>query len=385
LEIREEGLGVRDYVPVTIEELQAAVRDCPPGARLLVRGTGTKPALSSIPNSQFPISNLASPIAAPRIVVSSSLRGVLEYEPSEFTFTALAGTPAAEVQALLSAHGQYLPFDPPLAERGATLGGAIAAGLSGPGRYRYGGARDFLLGVRYVDGEGCLVRAGGKVVKNAAGFDIPKLMVGSLGAYGVLAELSFKVFPQPEAYASLQLVCSTAADAVQAVYRLGASQLDLDSLDLEAANGAYVLWARLAGLEAALPARLHKLRALLGGGAEVAGADEAAVWRSGREFEWAPPGWALIKAPITPARIQALEEVFAGRESRRRYSAGAQVLWLATPEPLDAIGAVLAGLNLPGLVLWGPPGPVRLGRAKENGFARRVKQALDPRGRFVYD
>ena len=104
---------------------------------------------------------------------------------------------------MLAEHGQYLPFDPPLAAAGATLGGTVAAGLSGPGRYRYGGVRDFVLGVRFVDGMGNLVRGGGKVVKNAAGFDFPKLMVGSLGRLGVLAELSFKVFPQPPAFATL--------------------------------------------------------------------------------------------------------------------------------------------------------------------------------------
>src|SRR5690606_8123830 len=83
-------------------------------------------------------------------------------------------------------------------ERGATLGGTVAAGLSGPGRFRYGGVRDFLLGVRLVNGQGEVVRGGGKVVKNAAGFDIPKLLVGSLGRFGVIVELTFKVFPQPE-------------------------------------------------------------------------------------------------------------------------------------------------------------------------------------------
>ena len=115
---------------------------------------------------------------------------------SEFTFTALAGTPVREIAAALAERGQYLPFDPMLREAGATLGGTVAAGLSGPGRFRYGGLRDFILGVRFVDGEGRLLRLGGKVVKNAAGFDLPKFFVGSLGRFGVLAEMTFKVFPK---------------------------------------------------------------------------------------------------------------------------------------------------------------------------------------------
>src|SRR5439155_368623 len=135
----------------------------------------------------------------------SRLSGIVEYEPSEFTFTALAGTPLKAIIAALAERGQYLPFDPPLADAGATLGGTIAAGLSGPGRVRFGGLRDFILGVRFVDGEGRILRMGGKVVKNAAGFDLPKFFVGSAGRFGVLAEITFKVFPRPAATRTLRL------------------------------------------------------------------------------------------------------------------------------------------------------------------------------------
>ena len=158
----------------------------------MMRGGGSKPGLST-PGDDVTVLDM------------SGLRGVVEYEPNEFVFTALAGTPVAEVVAMLAEHGQYLPFDPPFAAAGATLGGAVASGLSGPGRYRYGGVRDFVIGVRFVDGLGQLVRGGGKVVKNAAGFDLPKLMVGSLGRLGALVELSFKVFPKPPAFATLRV------------------------------------------------------------------------------------------------------------------------------------------------------------------------------------
>ena len=131
---------------------------------------------------------------------------------------------------MLAEHGQYLPFDPLLAEAGATLGGTVAAGANGPGRYRYGGLRDFILGVRYVDGEGQIVYAGGKVVKNAAGFDIPKFMVGSLGQFGALVEMTFKVFPKPEAYATLRLECASVVDGANAIIRLTGQPLDLDAV-----------------------------------------------------------------------------------------------------------------------------------------------------------
>ena len=167
-------------LPSTVQELQSIVRAYP---RVLPRGGGTKPALSTPRGGETPID-------------LSRLSGMLDYEPGEFVFTALAGTRVYTISSVLAGHGQYLPFDPLLVERGATLGGTVAAGASGPGRYRYGGVRDFQLGVRFVNGGGEIVRAGGKVVKNAAGFDIPKLMVGSLGQLGVLVELSFKVFPR---------------------------------------------------------------------------------------------------------------------------------------------------------------------------------------------
>jgi glycolate oxidase FAD binding subunit len=356
----------------TIEEAQAAVREWPPGARMLARGGGTKPALSTALDG------------AARLDVSG-LAGVLEYEPSEFTFTALAGTRLSEVNTLLDDHGQYLPFDPPLAEHGATLGGTIAAGLSGPGRYRYGGARDFLIGVRFVDGEGRLVRGGGKVVKNAAGFDLPKLMVGSLGGLGLLVEMSFKVFPKPEAFATVRLDCAALADARQAVARLYSSQLDLDALDFTPAteSAPTALYARLGGLRQAMQARLDRLRGLLSGGEAIEGADEAALWRGAREFEWAPAGWSLIKVPLTPGRIPAVEDGLAGRQTLRRYSGGGQVLWLASPEAPPSFDGLLREHGLAGLAILGPAGQARIGARAGEAFARRAKQALDPGGRFV--
>ena len=130
--------------PTSIAEVEAAVRAAPPGSRILAHGRGTKPPLSTSPDDAVTLD-------------VSGLSGIIEYEPGEFTFTALAGTPIEDIAAALAEHGQFLPFDPPLVEAGATLGGTVAAGLSGPGRYRYGGVRDFVLGIRYVDGAGEVV------------------------------------------------------------------------------------------------------------------------------------------------------------------------------------------------------------------------------------
>jgi len=350
--------------PTTVADLQAAVRDC---VHVLPRGAGTKSALSSASDGFMPLD-------------LTGLSGIVEYQPAEFTFTALAGTRASEVAGVLAEHGQYLPCDPLLVEAGATLGGTVAAGANGPGRYRHGGLRDFILGVRYVDAEGRLIAAGGKVVKNAAGFDIPKLMVGSLGQFGVLVELTFKVFPRPEAHATLRLDLSSLAEGVTALIRLTAAPLDLDSVDLAPTGKGAALWVRLAGLADALPARIERLRQLLGGGEPMAEADEARFWRDARELAWVPAGWSLIKVPVTPKKILKLEQDIP-TDALRRYSVAGQVAWIATP---DAAGldATLARNDLSGLVLIGPASKVRLGVQPGEPFERRIKQALDPLGRF---
>jgi glycolate oxidase FAD binding subunit len=319
----------------------------------------------------------------------AALTGILAYEPGEFTFTALAGTPVHEINQALTEHGQYLPFDPPLGAQGATIGGTVASGLSGPGRYRYGGVRDFILGVRFVNGDGELIRSGGKVVKNAAGFDISKLMVGSLGSLGVLAELSFKVFPRLPATATIRLECRSQGDALDALYCLTASRLDLDALDLVVDEGGATLLARLAGLPEALPDRIARVQGLLHGGDSLAGESELALWEAARAFAWVPAGWSLVKVPLTPGRIPNLEQDLAATTALadppplRRYSAGGQVGWLAFDGDPAAFDALLASVGLSALMVLGSPGRPYLGRRTGESFARRAKQALDPAGKFV--
>src|SRR5574341_553876 len=194
---------------ISVLEIQEIIRTHP---RIAARGGGSKTALQ-------PCSKGVT------LVDMTGLQGLIEYQPEEFTFTAWAGSRVADIQAALSEHGHYLPFDPVLVEHGATLGGTVASGLSGAGRYRYGGLRDFLLGVKFLDGMGNLVRSGGRMVKNAAGFDLSKFMVGSLGQYGILVELTFKVFPGPATYATLQVAFPSLVEAMQAITRLGTASL----------------------------------------------------------------------------------------------------------------------------------------------------------------
>lgn len=127
----------------------------------------------------------------------SGHRGILSYDPSELVITARAGTPLTEVQETLAESGQMLPFEPPHFAEQSTLGGAVAAGLSGPGRPWRGAVRDVLLGIQLLDGKGQILKFGGQVMKNVAGYDLSRLMAGSLGTLGVLLEISVRLMPLP--------------------------------------------------------------------------------------------------------------------------------------------------------------------------------------------
>lgn len=347
---------------VTVEEAAAAAIQ---HSSLRLKGGGSKTALAA---------------NAPVVLDLSGLCGVVAYEPGEFTFTALAGTPIQEINRLLSQNGQYLPFDPLLAEKGATLGGTVAANSSGPGRYRYGGVRDFILGVQWVDGRGQVVRGGGKVVKNAAGFDLPKLMVGSLGRLGILLELTFKVFPQPPAYATLKLDLPDVATALNQVYRLFRGVLELDALDLTPPG---TLWLRQGGIEATLRPRLEQLRQSVGGGEIITGPEEAAIWHTARELAWVPAGTTLVKLPLTPKRIPSLQTALAPYEPTIRYSAGGNVAWIAWPTSPDVLATLLKEQGLRGVALLGEPlAQPLLGVPPDPIFTRRIRQALDLEGKF---
>ncbi len=137
-------------------------------------------------------------------------RGIVEYDPRELVLTARSGTPLQEIEAALAEAGQMLAFEPPHFGDSATLGGTIACGLSGPRRPYSGSARDFVLGCQMLNGRGELLRFGGKVMKNVAGYDISRLMAGAQGTLGMLLEISLKVLPRPAASITVTRVCSAA-------------------------------------------------------------------------------------------------------------------------------------------------------------------------------
>jgi glycolate oxidase FAD binding subunit len=310
----------------------------------------------------------------------SSFSGVVSYDPQEFVVTVWAGTPLSEITSLLGQQGQYLPFDPLLVDRNATIGGTVASNASGPGRFRFGGIRDFLIGVRFIDGQGNLIRGGGQVVKNAAGFDYPKLMVGSRGTLGAIYELTFKVFPKPESFASAIFEFKDLSSALNTMNQLSCSVMDVEALDLvpvENSSSRYEMAVRIGGIASALPNRLSRLRQF-GTISQTLSNDngtEEAFWREVRNLDWVPKGSVLHKIPITPNTIPTLEPSLSRTGLRRRYSVGGNIAWVVENESSQRI-------ELP------PSAQVLVGRATKSNrdpgpFGRAIRRALDPSNKFV--
>lgn len=343
--------------PSSLAELAAAVRAHP---RVLAVGAGTKPRLSSVGDDVVRLS-------------TAKLSGITEYEPDEYTFTALAGTPLRDLHTALAAQGQCLPFDPLFVDAGATLGGTVAAGISGPGRFRYGGLRDFILGVRFIDGTGRELRLGGKVVKNAAGFDVPKFFVGSLGRFGVMAEFTFKVFPRPRSLLTLRLPVATPAAALDLFTAIGLSRWEADAVDLLPDEEAVAL--RLAGPAEAITTLAQEILARFPGEILTAAVADS-LWTDLREVRWAPPDETLLKIPLTPAQVPALCSRVHSLGGRVHVSAGGNVAWVALPPGTDA-----TPLGLPALTLRGP-GPLWTLPPPVTAISQAVKQAFDPDHRF---
>jgi len=221
--------------------------------------------------------------------------GIVDYDPTELVITARGGTKLAEIEKTMADAGQFLGFEPPHFGDGATLGGCVATGLSGPRRPYAGAVRDFVLGVRVLDGKGDDLRFGGKVMKNVAGFDVSRMMTGAMGTLGILLEVSLKCLPKPKAETTLAFQM-TAPESVRKVNEWAGQPLPLSA----SAWHEERLTVRLSGAEAAVRAAKQKL-----GGDELAG-DEARAWWTGlREqhmafYTTASQLWRLSVKPTTP-------------------------------------------------------------------------------------
>jgi glycolate oxidase FAD binding subunit len=222
----------------------------------------------------------------------------VSYEPTELVVTARCGTPLEQIEDELARHHQCMPFEPPHFGPEATLGGCVAAGLSGPRRASAGPLRDFVLGVKLVDGRGRALTFGGQVMKNVAGYDVSRLMTGALGTLGVIVEASIKTLPVPVAEASLRLEMPEAT-AIETMNRWAGKPLPVSATAF--AGGQ--LAVRLSGAAAAVAAACERI-----GGERIADADAAALWSAVRDhaapFFDARPGdtplWRISLPSATP-------------------------------------------------------------------------------------
>lgn len=254
-----------------------------------------------------------------------ALAGVVSYEPSELVVTVRAGTPLAELEALLAGQGQCLPFEPPHFGPHATVGGMVASGLNGPARASVGAVRDYLLGVQIINGQGECLTFGGQVMKNVAGYDLSRLMAGALGTLGVLLEVSLKVLPVAPAEATLR--CSLPQQpALDLLNRWGGQPLPLNAscwvYDGAASPAQDALFVRLRGavaaVEAACPRMIADVQALGGAAVQMDKAQASADWVACREqtlpFFTQPPSptaclWRLSLPQTAPALDLPFEQL----------------------------------------------------------------------------
>ena len=228
----------------------------------------------------------------------SAFRGIISYQPSELVVTARAGTSLEELEYLLAGHRQMLAFEPPRYGAASTIGGCVAAGLAGPRRMMSGSVRDYVLGATLLDASGTVLRFGGEVMKNVAGYDVSRMLAGSLGIFGPILEVSLKVAPRPLAEATLELDYDE-ADALRLFNAWRSKPLPISATAWFQQQGRGLLRVRLSGSG---PAVVSAMRAI--GGERMADAAADAWWESLRDqthpFFSAKPLWRLSLPPKTP-------------------------------------------------------------------------------------
>ncbi|WP_430421715.1 glycolate oxidase subunit GlcE [Phenylobacterium sp.] len=374
---------VRPLKPATPEEVQAIVAEAGAHARHIeVVGAGTKRSIGAM-----------DPIDV--VLSTQRLDRIVDYSPEELVLTAQPGVRIADLEKICASRGQMLAFEPPrwtrlLAARGEpTLGGVIAANLSGPRRIRAGAARDHLLGFEGVSGRGEVFKAGGKVVKNVTGYDLMKLMAGSWGTLAIFTELTIKVLPAPRTELTLLLFGLAdvrAAEAMQAALNgpfevSGAAHLPTfaaRSRPLKAEMPVTAL--RLEGFEASVEARAQALVAALSGFGridELEGDHSRDFWVQVREAEaFAGDPRPLWRLSLPPAQGWKGPHALPGDAL---YDWGGGLAWLLTEEPAEKVRRVARDLGGHALCLRGAEafGP-REGALGE--LQGRVKAAFDPLG-----
>lgn len=347
-------------------ELCEAIRD--PAGPLSLRGGGTRGVFG--PGT---------------VLETSGLSGVRLYEPGALTLVAGAGTPLAEVEAVLAGERQRLAFEVPDLrgalgrEGGSTIGGVAAANASGPRRVQAGACRDHMIGLRFVDGAGQVVKSGGRVMKNVTGLDLVKLLAGSHGTLGVISEVAFKLQAIPEAEVTLRAEGLSVTEGLAALRRALGSPFEVSG----AAHGAFGTVLRLEGMAASVRYREGQLRALLGGTWDEVGSP----WAMIRDGGGVGAG-ALWRVSVKPSEAERVVGALAGVEHDAAFDWGGGLIWIAVRGVPDGgaarIRGALAGIGHATL-LRAEPGmtPVPVFHPEAPGVAalsRALRAKFDPRG-----
>ncbi|MFS2202540.1 glycolate oxidase subunit GlcE [Pseudomonas sp. Pseusp3] len=303
---------------------------------------------------------------AGEILDTRSHRGIVSYDPTELVITARCGTPLAQLTQVLDAAQQMLPCEPPAFGDGATVGGMIACGLSGPRRPWVGSVRDFVLGTRVITGQGKLLRFGGEVMKNVAGYDLSRLMAGSYGCLGLITEVSLKVLPKPRQCLSISLEMDTA----QALLRL--AEWGQQPLPISAAcHDGSRLHLRLEGGEGSVAAAHDRL-----GGERL----DASYWDDLNEqrlsfFDQDQPLWRLSLPHNTPCLTLPGRQLLDWGGAQRWLKSDADAAFIR--QVVDEVGGHATCFSHGLTDTPFQPLPPALMR-----YHRNLKQQLDPRGIF---
>lgn len=326
------------------------------GTALRIRGNGTKDWYGQALNGE--------------LLDTTAYSGIISYDPTELVITARAGTNLREIGKALAEKNQMLAFEPPRFDGLSTVGGIVASGLSGPRRQAVGSVRDFVLGTTLMDGKGEVLHFGGQVMKNVAGYDVSRLLTGSLGTLGLILEVSLKVLPRPFAQHSLQFAMSE-EDALHQLNLWGGQPLPLSASCWVDGH----LYVRLSGTQAAVDAAIAKM-----GGADLPDADK--FWDGVREqshtfFSVPPQGlWRLSLPTVAPPLALPGEQMIEW---------GGALRWLKTTVDAATIRATVAAAGGHATLYKGGDKSVGVFQPLAPAVAnihRNLKLAFDPAGIF---
>ncbi|WP_300071485.1 FAD-binding protein [uncultured Ruegeria sp.] len=330
-------------------------------------------------------------IGSEQVLSIAGLSGVSLYEPGALTLVAKAGTPVSEIEAVLAAEGQQLAFEP-MDHRGlmgtdgdSTIGGVVAANVSGPRRIQAGACRDYLLGVRYVDGLGQVIKNGGRVMKNVTGYDLVKLMAGSWGTLGVLSEVSLKVLPKSESIAALAVQVGSVAQAVQTLSVALKSPFEVSGAAYDPAAGHVLL--RLEGFADSVAYRVDRLKTELAGFGEISEIEDGeTLWRSVRDVSM----FSDVEGDVWRISVKpgAASEIAARLEAEKSLlDWGGGLIWALVPEGSDVRTRLGAFEGHASLVRADAETVQALGRFQPEAagvaaLSQGLRQRFDPNGIF---